>query len=75
VKILETIWITTNNGCIGIVLGEDDFTKEHKAYIGVVGGSNEEADTKYISRLGSPFPAATAERLYKFLGKKKEGPK
>lgn len=66
-KIVETIWATTNDSCIGIVLAEDDFTKEHKAYIGIGSGFNEEVDTKHISRVGSPFPLASAERIYKFL--------
>lgn len=55
-KTLDKTWFATGHGhCIGIVLCEDEVTKEKKAYISVVSGEDEEADTQDIKENGAKF--------------------
>ncbi len=52
-KILDTIWFTPMSGhTLGIVMGEDEVTKERKAYIGVAEGYDEHTDTRIIADTG-----------------------
>ena len=51
-KIEHVYWFSPGTGHIGVVIGEDNVTKEKKAYIGVVGGFDLEADTKTVEKLG-----------------------
>lgn len=51
-KILDTMWFNSRGGHCGLVIGEDEVTGEKKAYIGVVSGTNEEADTKEVAEWG-----------------------
>jgi len=53
-RLIQVYWFTCMSGCIGVVVGEDEITKAKKAYIGVVSGSDEDADTKTVMELGSP---------------------
>jgi len=52
---IHVYWFTCMTGAIGVVVGEDNVTKEKKAYIGIVSGFNEEADTKTVMELGAPL--------------------
>jgi hypothetical protein len=52
-KIEHTYWFSPGTGHIGVVIGEDTFTREKKAYIGVVAGFDQEADTKTVAELGA----------------------
>lgn len=59
-KIIEALWFDK----IGIILAKDDVTDKYKSYIGIGEGSDEEADTKYISQHGKPFPTNAALELF-----------
>lgn len=67
-KIIGSVWFTAVNS-IGIVLGEDELTKERKAYIEVASGLNEKADAEHIAKHGAIFPAEIAKQLVCGLGK------
>lgn len=64
-KATNVKWFSSLTGQIGIVLGEDDVTKEKKAYIGKVDGLSEGQDIHKIMELGAKFPAEIAELLMK----------
>jgi len=51
-KVIDTIWFTGMNGCVGIVIGEDENTGERKAFIGTANGRNENADAEAITAWG-----------------------
>lgn len=70
-KVLETLWFTTMNGTCGIVLGEEDNTKDPVAYIGVVEGKDENADTDSIIAWGIKFSLDTTKRILQHLSQKK----
>ena len=69
-KVIVSLWFTSSQGCIGIIVGEDDTTGDRKAYIGIGHGLDERADTKAISALGSKFSLDTAQKLVTLLTKK-----
>ncbi len=71
-RVLETLWFTNMNGVCGIVLGEGDVTKDPVAYIGVVGGKDEKADTEDIIAWGNKFSQDTALRILHHLSPKKQ---
>jgi len=62
-KTLAYRWFTGRD-CVGIVLCEDEITKEKKAYIGGVVGLNEADDIEYIKDWGTSFPVNVAEKLF-----------
>ena len=64
-KILYTYWFSDMmGGQIGVVVGEDEITKERKAYIGIAGGQDQQADVEAISTRGQKlFPALLEEIL------------
>lgn len=66
-RVLETLWFTGINGCIGIVVGEEDVTGDRKAYIGVASGANEKADQESILGLGNKFTYDIVQRLDYYL--------
>ena len=55
-KIFNKYWFSTSSGFIGIVTGEDQYTKIKKAYIKVVTGADENYDAKDVMENGSPVP-------------------
>ena len=69
-KVLETLWFTNTQGCIGIVVGEEDVTGDKKAYIGIGNGASEKEDTEAILAWGTKFSLDTAQRLVSYLTKK-----
>lgn len=62
-KVVEVQWFSNPQGYIGIVIGEDNQTKERKAYISSVSGEDEAADTRYVLDWGAKFPLAMMQRL------------
>jgi len=62
-KILESFWFTNRDGCIGIVVIEEDVTGDRKAYIGPASGVDEKADTEHILAWGNKFSLGTAGRI------------
>lgn len=50
-KIKHVTWLGAD-GCIGIVVTENEVTKEKKARICLVSGQDEEYDTKFIAERG-----------------------
>jgi len=68
-ELLETLWFTNRDGCIGIVVVEEDVTGDRKAYIGPVSGTNEKADTEQILAWGNKFSLDTTERIHCHLTK------
>ncbi len=69
-KIIETLWFNSFGGTVGIVIVEEDNTKDRKAYIGSASGTNESADTDHIINFGLPFSLDTAKRMVYLLGGK-----
>ncbi|MBA7714940.1 hypothetical protein ES703_123973 [subsurface metagenome] len=70
-KIIETLWFANMDGCIGIVVSEEDVTGDRKAYIGSASGTDEKADTEQILAWGNKFSLDTALRLRHLLTEKK----
>ena len=70
-KILDVIWFTEmgSKEPIGIVIGEDTYTKEKKAYIGKGFGQDEKEDIEVISKQGAKVTIATLEYILKLLKK------
>lgn len=68
-KIIDSLWFTTIDGSIGIIVIEEDVTGDRKAYIGPASGKDEKADTEKIIAWGNKFSIDTAERILHFLKK------
>lgn len=66
-KIIDKIWFTHGNNCIGIIIAENETTKERKAYIGCGFGLDEGADAYNILDWGAKFPLSTLESILKLL--------
>ena len=60
-KILGSIWFSSLKGHFGIVITDNGC--EEKAYIGLAGGADEEADEKMIAQFGAKFPLKQAKEL------------
>jgi len=69
-KIIETLWFSGFKGTTGIVVVEEDTTKDRRAYIGVVSGRSVKADIDSIISFGSRFSLDAAKRLVHLLGGK-----
>jgi hypothetical protein len=70
-KMIEKFWfsgLTT----VGIVIGEDERTKERKAYIGECSGGSEASDAKHILEYGAKVNPEQLENILAAL-KNKEG--
>ena len=72
-KIISTVWFTQMGlpPTIGIVIGEDDITKERKAYIGTGAGYDEGADAEKIAETGAPLYLTHVEQVIKALKEKR----
>lgn len=66
-KIIETLWFNGFKGSVGIVVVEEDNTKDRKAYIGVISGENEKLDIDSIIGWGQPFTIDIAKRIVRLL--------
>jgi len=62
-KVIDKLWFTNVDGCIGIVIIEEDVAGTRKAYIGSAKGFNEEEDTQRILALGNKLPLSILYRL------------
>ena len=71
-KVLDKLWFTYSQGCIGIVVGEDDVTGDRIAYIGIGDGADEKVDTEAILAWGNKFSLDTAQWLVSYLAKKED---
>ena len=60
-------WFTGIFGTIGIVVGKDEVTGKKKAYIGLGGGADENADIEHIARTGSPVDSRFLAEIQKDL--------
>jgi hypothetical protein len=69
-KIVECLWLTSEFGPIGIVVTEDEVTKNREAYISGVRGLDEKTDQSYVAEYGARFPIEMIQRLEKALTKK-----
>lgn len=69
-KIVECLWLTSEFGPIGIVVTEDEVTKNREAYISGVRGLDEKTDKLYVAEYGARFPIEMIQRLEKALTKK-----
>ena len=68
-NIVETIWFTGMYGHAGIVLATDELTGEHKAYLGVHFGRDEDDDNRLIVNGGTKITAEAMERVLRHLKK------
>lgn len=67
-KNLKAHWLSGNFGSLGIVTGEDAITGKKKAYIGQVGGFDEEQDIKLVAEQGSPLLPGFLKEILMELG-------
>lgn len=75
-KVIETLWFTNRDGCIGIVVIEEDVSTrplslcgDRKAYIGPASGTDEKADTEAIIAWGNKFSLDAVQRIEHYLTK------
>lgn len=72
-KIIDKIWFTQmGGGLIGIIVGEDEATKEIKAYIGTGSGMAENADAQAIAERGAKFTNITLNTLNRLFNRKQQ---
>lgn len=72
-KVIDKLWFTNMDGCIGIIIVEEDITGDRKAYIGFGKGHDAQADTERILAWGNTFSLDTVGRLQCHLKKQKIG--
>ena len=65
-KIHNVDWINSSNGCIGIVLYENEYGEKY-AYVKQVTGQDEATDVNDVISWGGKIHAHQAERIAKFL--------
>jgi hypothetical protein len=65
-KVLDSIWFSSGNSNIGIVIGET-VTGKRRAFIKGVDGYSLETDIDDIAIWGTPFPLEAAYELFKHL--------
>lgn len=63
IKIVNVKWFSGRDS-IGMVLCYDTITNQHKCYMGVAAGYNEENDVQTIAQWGSKLPRAIAEGAF-----------
>jgi len=66
-KVVYVEWI---GGTIGVVVCEDEFSKERIAYVGQGSGEDEDMDIQHIKDFGFPTPIDMFEDIIKNLKKK-----
>lgn len=72
---METLlveWFTDSAGSFGIVVGEDEITKERKAYIAPCHGMNESEDIDWIKSNGAKVIPKQLENVLEVLNKKED---
>ena len=68
-KIVEKLWFTNEQGTIGIIIIEENFTQDRKAYIGIGKGKDEQKDAEAILAWGNKFSLDTADWIRQRLTK------
>jgi hypothetical protein len=71
-KVIDSLWSTTKDGCIGIIIIEEDVTGDRKAYMGIGQGHSQDDDTQGILAWGTSFSISFAERILYFLKKEEK---
>lgn len=68
-KIINAIWFTEMGKTepIGIIIGQDEITKEKKAYIGTGEGDDEGVDAGHIAECGAKFTHQMAKEISDIL--------
>lgn len=66
-KVIKTYWFSNMTGVIGIVVGQDTVTGEHKAYIGWGSGLDEKADEQQVREWGSKVNVTVLEEILALL--------
>jgi hypothetical protein len=61
-KIIDCIWFTSIK-TVGIIVTEDELTKERRAYVGVVDGNDPELDRLYIKEHGAPVSVMAMKQV------------
>lgn len=67
-KLIHVTWFTREE-CFGIAVGEDEITKERKAYIGIVQGNHEEIDAMHLLANGSKIALSMLEEIVMVMRK------
>lgn len=63
-KIIETLWFTGPQGCMGIVMGEGG-DGEPRAIVGLATGSDPVLDSELIAQVGVKVTPAQAAALFR----------
>ena len=72
-KIEKTFWFSTElAGCLGAVLGTDEVTGEHKGYIGIGFGGDEEKDRQIIAERGQRLSPPVMKEISDYLNSTKK---
>lgn len=66
-KVIADYWFSSMTGHCGIVIGKDEYTGEYKAYIGVIGGFNQQSDTQAILEGGQKLSPSILEEILRKL--------
>ena len=66
-EIVVQHWFSGGTGTVGIVVGRDNVTKEHHAYIGVASGLDENEDTKSIMEYGAKIKLSRLEEIVRLM--------
>lgn len=62
-KVVDSMWFTSTSGCCGLVVGEDETTKERRLYVGISFGLSQEDDEEAILSWGSVVNIGMLEGL------------
>lgn len=62
-KIIDDIWFYHSGATFGVIIGENEATRERRAYIGVVPGHDIKADTQSILKHGYKITPRIIERI------------
>lgn len=68
-KVIDKTWFSNSTGNVGIVIVEDERTKERRAYIGCADGYDEEHDIERIKDHGNRVRLEMLETMMRLLKK------
>lgn len=66
-RVIQVYWFTNFLGNIGVVVAEDNTSKQRKAYIGLAKGLDEKADTESIMTQGTRVDPRTLLEMLTFI--------
>lgn len=69
-KPIYKMWFSSLNGLCGLVVAEDDKTKERHAYFGVALGLDEDTDTNMVIETGTKIELDRLREVVKLLAVK-----